>query len=136
MTKLFSIVCAGLLMIGLPATADTAKSPDAIVADYLAAWAQTDATKREAQLAELFVEGGMHQSPNTHSVGRDAIAQEIAAFQQRFPGARVTAENILVTAEHLVFDFALVDANGAAIVSGVDYVKLSGDKIEAVIGFY
>ena len=109
-----------------------------LVADYLGAWSETNTDKRQEQLAQLFVEGGVHQSPASHSIGLDAISDEIAGFQQRFPGASVTSSNLMVTGNQIVFDFALVDGQGQPIATGVDYVLLDevSGKIRKVVGFY
>lgn len=113
-------------------------TPRALIDAYIAAWSETDEGQRKRQLADIFVAEGMHKSPTTHSVGLAAISAEIAGFQQQLPGAKVTVSQLLVTGNHLVFDFALQAASGEVIVSGVDYMQLTedGQKIKSVIGFY
>ncbi|MDO3388708.1 nuclear transport factor 2 family protein [Gilvimarinus sp. SDUM040013] len=136
LTKLWLLT---VLLVGSVAVSADAVTDKRILVDaYLAVWSEQDPNKRQAQLAQLFVVDGVHQSPTTHSVGYEAIGEEIEAFQQRFPGASVTATNLLMTKNHLVFNFSLTDAAGNPIVSGIDYVKLSvnGSKIEKVVGFY
>ena len=59
----------------------------ATVDAYVAAWNEQDAERRKGLLEAAFSADGTYRDPLYSVVGRDALAEHIDAYQQRFPGS-------------------------------------------------
>jgi hypothetical protein len=66
-------------------TASRKSAIDGTVARYIAAWNETDATRRRALVAQTWSEDGSYRDPIVGGEGHDAIAAMIGAVQERLP---------------------------------------------------
>ncbi|MGK3925264.1 nuclear transport factor 2 family protein, partial [Enterococcus faecium] len=58
-----------------------------IVRQYIAAWNETDAAKRDALLAACWADDGIYVDPIVEIFGRDSLSRRIAEVQAGRPGA-------------------------------------------------
>jgi hypothetical protein len=58
------------------------------IADYIAAWNETDAGRRRAIIERTWTDEGSYLDPHRGGAGHAAIDAMIAAVQERFPGYR------------------------------------------------
>ncbi len=108
-----------------------------MVERYLAAWNETDATRRRKLVDELWAEDGSYTDPLADAHGRAEIAGLIGAVQQQFPdfvftlGGPVDAHH-----EQARFSWRLGPAGAEPVVVGFDVAVLNGGgQIRGVYGF-
>jgi len=109
-----------------------------IVANYIAAWNQTDPDKRRAVIADTWTEQGSYLDSHRDSTGHDAIDAMIGAVQQMFPGYRFRlCSGIEKHHDRVRFSW---QAGGAAdaplFFAGTDFATIGPDgRFAAVTGF-
>ena len=108
-----------------------------MVERYLAAWNETDASRRRKLVDELWAEDGSYTDPLGDANGRAEIDGLIGAVQQQFPdfvftlGGPVDAHH-----EQARFTWHLGPSGGEPIVIGFDVAVLDSDgQIRSVHGF-
>lgn len=98
-----------------------------VVGAYFAAWNEPDPAARLRMLEAAWADDGVLVSPRAgRIVGRQAVAEHIGRFAQRFPGARVVATSSID--EHhgvMRYTWRIVAADGAPIVDGTDVGDLA-----------
>jgi hypothetical protein len=108
------------------------------IANYIAAWNETDSDRRRAVIAQTWAEGGSYLDGHRDSTGHDAIDGMIAAVQQRFPGYRFRlSSGIEKHHDRVRFSW---QAGGAAdaplFFAGTDFATIAPDgRFAAVTGF-
>ena len=113
-------------------------SIDEIVSAYGAAWLERAEEQRRQLLALAWAEDGIYTDPTRHVVGRDALNQAIAAFQQRRPGERIALTSGVDHHHGVVrFAWAWYGADGSTILEGVDFGELASDgRLRRIVGFF
>jgi len=110
----------------------------ATVDAYVAAWNEQDAERRKGLLEAVFSADGTYRDPLYSVVGRDALAEHIEAYQQRFPNSSMDRQSrVDGYGDVLRFAWAIVGPEGETAIQGIDVVSVNGDgKIRAVTGFF
>lgn len=110
--------------------------PQAVAADYIALWNETDAARRGALLARQWTAGAVYVDPLARAEGPAEIGAYIAGVHDRFPDYRFA----LIGAadghsDHVRFRWSLGPAGAEAPIEGSDVVTLVGGRVAGVIGF-
>jgi hypothetical protein len=108
------------------------------IANYIAAWNETDSDKRREVIAGAWVEGGSYLDSHRDSTGHDAIDAMIAAVQQMFPGYRFRlASGIDVHHDRVRFSWQAGGTLDAPLFfAGTDFATIAPDgRFNAVTGF-
>ncbi|CAN5259998.1 nuclear transport factor 2 family protein [soil metagenome] len=108
-----------------------------IVTRYIESFNESDAAKRAAILAEIYVDDCCYTDPHAVVSGRAAIADFIAGVQARLPGLRFELAGT-VDAHHGQARFrwhATPKGASAPAAIGFDVVVLEGGRIRQVYGF-
>ncbi len=108
------------------------------VANYIAAWNETDAGRRRDVIARAWSEEGSYVDAHRDSTGHAAIDAMIATVQERFPGYRFRLASG-IEAHHTFVRFSWT-AGGTEqaplFFGGTDFVILSPDgRMHSVTGF-
>ena len=109
-----------------------------IVERYIAAWNETDASRRRKLVDELWSEDGSYTDPLADAHGRAEIDGLIGAVQQQFPGFVFTLGGpVDAHHEQVRFTWNLGPEGAAeAVVVGFDVAVLNGGgQIRSVYGF-
>jgi len=109
-----------------------------IVQAYLAAWNETDETKRRALLDRSWADDGRYTDPMSVAPGRDALVALISQFQQQMPGASLVATSgIDLHHERLRFGWKLAAPDGSTRMEGIDVGQLADDgRLQSITGFF
>ncbi|MBP2314827.1 nuclear transport factor 2 family protein [Azospirillum soli] len=104
---------------------------------YIAAWNETDPTRRRALLAEHWTEDAHYLDPMVRANGHADIDALIEAVQQRFPNVRFALHGTPDGHNDRVrFSWSLGLAGAEPVVIGTDFVQLAADgRIRSVTGF-
>jgi len=109
----------------------------ATIADrYIALWNETNATRRQDLLANLWTEDGTYIDPLMQGSGRSQIDALISAVHQRFPGFRFA----LIGqpdgyGDQVRFSWQLGPEGSDGPVKGTDFATLDNGRLKHVIGF-
>jgi len=108
-----------------------------IVERYLAAWNETDASRRRKLVDELWSEDGSYTDPLADAHGRAEIDGLIGAVQQQFPGFAFTLGGPVDTHhDQARFTWHLGPDGAEPVVIGFDVAVLNGGgQIRSVYGF-
>ena len=119
------------------AAAITNGAVEATVEAYVATWNETDASRRQARIAQAWADSGRYRDPLMGSTGHGEIDAMLAAVQARFPGfvlkrtSKVDCHNDAVR-----FTWSLGPASGPSVVEGVDFGTLTPEgKLATIVGF-
>ncbi|WP_420587144.1 nuclear transport factor 2 family protein [Ruegeria sp.] len=107
------------------------------IADYGAAWQETDAPKRLALLERCFAENGRYTDPTADVHGRAHLATHIGEVLSS-AGGRVELTS-KPTQHHDVahFTWHMVASDGSIVVSGHDFARFDTDgRIVQLAGFF
>ncbi|HWA62111.1 MAG TPA: nuclear transport factor 2 family protein [Caulobacteraceae bacterium] len=111
-------------------------NPAVLVDRYIAAWNETDATRREALVAEAFAPGARYVDPVMSGDGQAAIAAMIGAAQTQFPGFRFRLTSpVDAYADKVRFSWGAGPAGADTIVEGTDFAVIAGERLSVVTGF-
>ncbi|HJU31274.1 MAG TPA: nuclear transport factor 2 family protein [Hyphomicrobiaceae bacterium] len=104
---------------------------------YIAMWNETDAARRRDLIAAVWTPDGTYADPVVQGDGHAGIDAMVKAVQERFPGHRF-ARTSDVDAHHdrIRFRWTLAPAHGAAIVEGVDFGTVAGERLQSITGFF
>lgn len=99
-----------------------------VIAEYSAAWSQTDAGARMDMLRRTVVEDVLYCDPGAQVTGLPAVSDVIAGVQGQFPGA-VLVRTSVVDAHHdcIRFAWAFLDPTGTTLLEGIDVCTLASD---------
>jgi len=114
-------------------------TPTSTVIDrYLAAYSETDSTRRRELIAEAFSADATVADPPLDAAGRDGIDEMFAAVQSQFPN-HTFRRSSGIDEHHQSgrYEWELVAADSTVSVAGTDFVRLSDDgMIASVVGFF
>ena len=107
-----------------------------VVDTYIAAWNETDASRRVELVAETFTDDARYLDPLMSGEGVEGIAAMIGAAQAQFPGHRFELSFGPDTHNDVVrFAWAL-RGDGDPVARGVDFATVNGDgRLRNVTGF-
>ena len=99
-----------------------------VIAEYSAAWSETDPAARMAMLARTVVEDVPYVDPGAQVTGLAALSDVIAGVQATFPGA-VLLRTSAVDSHHDCIRFAwrFVDPEGTPLLEGIDVCTVDDD---------
>jgi hypothetical protein len=107
-----------------------------VVDTYIAAWNETDASRRLALVAETFTDDARYLDPLMSGEGVDGIAAMIGAAQSQFPGHRFELSFGPDTHNDVVRFAWTLRGDGAPVASGVDFATVDADgRLRNVTGF-
>lgn len=109
-----------------------------LVDGWLAAYADPDAARRLAAIRESWNPEGRLVDPPMEACGHQGISDQAATLLAQFPGHRFE-RSTAIDAHHqfLRYGWKLVDANGAAVLEGLDVVELDVDgRLLRIVGFF
>jgi isopentenyl diphosphate isomerase/L-lactate dehydrogenase-like FMN-dependent dehydrogenase len=108
----------------------------ALIDRYFAMWNETDVDRRRDLIARTWTEDAAYIDPLVEGAGQAGIDAMVAGVQTQFPGHRFrrTSE---IDAHHDCVRFAweLAPEGGAALVRGVDFGVVIGDRLRSITGF-
>lgn len=105
--------------------------------DYLAMWNERDMTTMRSLLDSAVSEDMVFADPANLHVGRDALAQNVTEFRERFPDADLSVASG-VDSQHGRHRYAWrIEVGGELLLEGFDVSTVNGDGlIERVDGFF
>jgi SnoaL-like domain len=130
------------LAVGHPASAEPKKeivvsSVTQLIDRYIAMWNETDGKRRRDLIAQVWSEDATYVDPVLQGDGHVGIDAMVQAVHQRFPGHRFRRTSDVDTHHDRVrFDWQLAPEGGAAVVEGVDFGVVSGERLQAITGFF
>jgi SnoaL-like domain len=105
---------------------------------YAAAWRESDPAARLALLKRCWAEDGVYCDPRRRAEGRGGLAEHIAGFHRREPGARIDV--VSGVDEHdgyLRFDWRMFAADGSVALEGTDFGELDDrGALRRIVGFF
>ena len=109
-----------------------------VVAQYMAAWNEPDASLRRALLQQCWSEDGVYVDPTVALQGRTALDRHIARVQSGRPGARLEfMSGIDVHHDAARFLWRLVRADGTCGETSVDFGEFGPDgRLAKIVGFF
>jgi hypothetical protein len=108
------------------------------VANYIAAWNETDPARRRAIVARTFTEDGAYLDAHRAGNGHDAIDAMIGATQARFAGYRFRlSSGIEAHNSHVRFSWSAGGTETAPLYfGGTDFAQVASDgRFRMVTGF-
>ena len=108
------------------------------IANYIAAWNETNEDKRRGVIASVWTESGSYLDAHRDSTGHEAIDAMIAAVQQRFPGYRFRlTSGIDMHHGRVRFSWQAGGTPDAPLFfAGTDFATIAPDgRLAAVTGF-
>lgn len=111
---------------------------EGLVDRHLAAYCDPDATSRAAAVQEAWNPDGRLVDPPLEARGHQGIADQGATLLSHYPQHRFERTTAVEGHHGFVrYGWKLVDANGAAVLQGVDFAELDVDgKLLRVVGFF
>ena len=112
---------------------------DDVIAAYDAAWNEVDPAARTSQLERSLSDDAELVDPTGHYRGRAAVAERIAGFGDRFPGARVTITSGVDTHHGFArYSWRITGVDGSMLLEGLDVVEQSAhdDRLRRVVMFF
>jgi len=104
---------------------------------YVTMWNETDAERRRALIARIWTEDARHVDPVLDAKGQAGIDEMICGVHQRFPGHRVRRTgNPDAHHDRVRFTWELAPEGGPAVVKGVDFAVVDGQRLQSVTGFF
>jgi hypothetical protein len=105
---------------------------------YLAAYCETDTTRRDELVARAWAENGELIDPPLEASGRDAISALADVVEQHYPGHTFRRTSGIDTHHDSArYAWELVGADGSVAVTGVDTVELNDrGQLVRVVGFF
>jgi SnoaL-like domain len=110
----------------------------ATIDTYLAAWNETDASRRAELVGTVWVADGQLIDPPATGEGHAGISDLAAALHAQFPG-HVFRRSTAVDAHHDTFRFGweLVGPDGSIALAGVDVGQIDqSGQLQRVSGFF
>ncbi len=107
------------------------------IADYGAAWQETDANARFELLQRCFEEDGRYVDPTADVSGRESLSVHIGEVLESSGGRVELTSQPNVHHDVVHFTWHMVNADGVEMVSGHDFVRLGASgKIVHLAGFF
>jgi hypothetical protein len=108
------------------------------IANYVAAWNETDAGRRRAVVERTWTEDGTYLDSHRDGKGHAAIDAVISTVQQHVPGYRFRlSSGIEAHHDRVRFSWSAGGTDNAPLFfAGTDFAILAGDgRFQAVTGF-
>ena len=104
---------------------------------YIAMWNETDPERRRALIAQTWTEDARYVDPALQAEGRAGIDEMVCGVHERFPGHRFRRTGD-PDAHHdrVRFSWELAPEGGSAVVKGVDFAVVAGQRLQTVTGFF
>ena len=107
-----------------------------IAANYIAAWNETDAVRRNTLLTEGWSKNASYIDPMAQGRGHGEIGALIGAVQARFPGFRFALDGKPDGhGDYLRFSWTLGPAAQADMIKGTDFAVIENGRLKSVTGF-
>jgi SnoaL-like domain len=104
---------------------------------YIAMWNETDGKSRRDLIAAVWTDDAIYVDPVLQADGHAGIDTMVQAVHQRFPGHRFRRTSEVDTHHDRVrFNWQLAPESGAPAVEGVDFGVMSGERLQAITGFF
>jgi hypothetical protein len=104
---------------------------------YIAAWNETDASRRRDLIARTWAENGSYLDPMLQGEGRDGIDAMIATVQERFPAHRFRRIGDVESHHDRVrFSWEFAPNGGTVVAKGTDFGVVTLNQLAAVTGFF
>jgi hypothetical protein len=104
---------------------------------YIAMWNETDGKRRRDLIAAVWTEDASYVDPMLQGDGHAGIDAMVQALHERFPDHRFRRTSDVDTHHDRVrFGWQLAPEGGAAIVEGVDFGVVAGERLRAITGFF
>ncbi len=104
---------------------------------YASAWAAKDNVERRHILEGVIEPEFGYSDPRITCHGRDEMAGNLDAFQQRQPGGCFVLRDILGHHDFAMVSWQLIKADGEAATIGYDFVRFAdGGHIAQITGFF
>ncbi len=117
---------------------DQATRTHATVENYFDMWNETNSAARRALIENVWTVDAQSIDPLADARGWNAIEQHVMNLRAQFPDHRVTRTGA-VDQHHdrLRFPWALSDAQGGTVLTGIDCVRLGDDgRFAELVGFF
>jgi len=104
---------------------------------YIAMWNETDPERRHALIAQIWTEDARYVDPVSEAEGRASIDAMGYGVHERFPGHRLRRTSD-PDAHHdrVRFAWELAPQTGPAVVKGIDFAVIDGQRLQNVTGFF
>ncbi len=104
---------------------------------YQAAWGPIPEAERRELLAQSVSDAIVYTDPASQVEGVQALAERIAASQERFTGYTFRNDDFLEHHGQALFHWTMYDATGAVFVRGASFGRFGGDgRIIQATGFF
>lgn len=104
---------------------------------YQSAWAPIGDAERRERLAQSVADDIIYTDPASQVHGVAALAERIGQSQKQFPGSRFRNDSFLEHHGHALFQWTMLNAEGAEAVRGASYARFGADgKLEQATGFF
>ncbi|MFN3512162.1 MAG: nuclear transport factor 2 family protein [Phenylobacterium sp.] len=111
-------------------------APAEIAQTYIAAWNETDPTKRRALIADTWTADATYVDPLASVAGHEGVDALISGVQQKFPGFRFALQGEADGhGDHVRFTWGLGPEGVEPPVVGTDVVRVEDGRLKSVIGF-
>jgi isopentenyl diphosphate isomerase/L-lactate dehydrogenase-like FMN-dependent dehydrogenase len=108
----------------------------ALIDGYFAMWNETDVDRRRDLIARTWTEDAAYVDPLMEGAGQAGIDAMVAGVQAQFPGHRFRRTSEIDTHHDCVrFAWELAPEGGAALVRGVDFGVVVGERLRSITGF-
>ena len=131
------------ILVGAVQHAMAASPSDAVKAslnNYIEAWREPDAQKRERLLETAWAENGTYTDPTAHVDGRKALTAHIEGFltNPMFKGYSIVMASEIDIHHHVFrFEWTMKDSSGKEVTGGMDYGEFNNDgAITKIVGFF
>ena len=104
---------------------------------YIAMWNEIDPGRRRALITQTWTEDARYVDPVLEAAGPASIDAMVCGVHERFPGHRFRRTGD-PDAHHdrVRFTWELAPEGGAAVVKGIDFAIVAGERLQTVTGFF
>ena len=103
---------------------------------YLEGWKAISSKERAEIIAAVVTEDAQYATPKHASGSRETMTEDMAAFQERFPGGHFDAGDVSAHHDVALLTWVLVQADGTVFAKGHDQIRVSPEgKIISLITF-
>lgn len=119
-------------------TTDVSATLIELIDTYLAAWNETDESRRTELIARAWAADGRLIDPPHAATGHAEIGGMAAALQGQFPGHRFRrASDIDAHHDHFRFVWELIAPDGTVALTGLDVGELGpAGRLQRITGFF
>ena len=107
-----------------------------IARNYISAWNESDAARRQALLEAAFTEDVRYRDPLMQGDGHEGVAALIDGVQQRFAGFRFSLKGEPDGfADTIRFSWTLGPQGTQSVIEGTDIGTIENGRLKSVTGF-